>query len=234
MELKEYTCLAKRSESETVIKKSRFICALIPVESERQAAEELLKVRKKHYNATHNCSAMILKADASFEKSSDDGEPQGTAGLPMLEVLRHSGLTNILAVVTRYFGGTLLGAGGLARAYGASVTRSLSEAKKVRMIPAIELGFTVEYADYSKLQSIAGEYGAQVTAEFTDKVCLLYTSYVERELTHTLLRSAPAYTVCKTGDVCDLFGFYPFAFFGYRSRAVMRSLFHAYHFFYFF
>ncbi|BDF59574.1 YigZ family protein [Christensenellaceae bacterium] len=170
MELKEYTCLAKRSESETVIKKSRFICALIPVESERQAAEELLKVRKKHYNATHNCSAMILKADASFEKSSDDGEPQGTAGLPMLEVLRHSGLTNILAVVTRYFGGTLLGAGGLARAYGASVTRSLSEAKKVRMIPAIELGFTVEYADYSKLQSIAGEYGAQVTAEFTDKV----------------------------------------------------------------
>ncbi len=170
MELKGYTCLAQRVEHEIVIKKSRFICALIPAEDEQQAAAELLKVKKKHYNAAHNCSAMILKPDASFEKSSDDGEPQGTAGLPMLEVLRHSALTNILAVVTRYFGGTLLGAGGLVRAYSASVSEALAEAKTIEMIPAVELGFVVEYADYSKLQSIASEYGAQVTAEFTDKV----------------------------------------------------------------
>lgn len=170
MELREYTCLAMAAEHETVVKKSRFICSLIPVADEQQAAEALLAIKKKHYNASHNCSAMILKPDRSFEKGSDDGEPQGTAGLPMLEVLRHSGLTNILAVVTRYFGGTLLGAGGLVRAYGASVSETLKQAEITTMIPAVELGFSIEYADYSKLLGIASEYGAQVKAEFSDKV----------------------------------------------------------------
>ncbi len=124
---KPYVCLAQEAASELVIKKSRFLCRLIPAETEEQARQEIEKVRKEHYNARHNCFAMILGANRDFEKSSDDGEPQGTAGIPMLEVLRKSGLTNILAVVTRYFGGTLLGAGGLVRAYSGAVAQALEE-----------------------------------------------------------------------------------------------------------
>ncbi len=175
MACREYKRLAQAAEHEVVVKKSRFLCSLLPAGNEQQAAEEIVRIRKKHYNAAHHCSAMILKPDRSFEKSSDDGEPQGTAGLPMLEVLRHSGLTDLLAVVTRYFGGTLLGAGGLVRAYSTSVSETLAQAKVTTMIPAVELGFLIEYADYSKLQSIASEYGAAIEAEFTEKVAARMT-----------------------------------------------------------
>lgn len=167
---KPYVCLSGEAASELVIKKSRFLCRLVPVETERQAAEVLGAVRKEHYNARHNCFAMILGPARNFEKSSDDGEPQGTAGVPMLEVLRKSGLTNILAVVTRYFGGTLLGAGGLVRAYGGAVSAALRTAKREMHIPAVSLRFRIDYADYGKLQSVAAEYGAKVEADFGEKV----------------------------------------------------------------
>ncbi len=174
-ELKEYICLKQSAEHEIVIKKSRFICRLIPVTTEQQAGEELAMVKKKHYNAAHNCSAMVLGQGSSFVRSSDDGEPQGTAGLPMLEVLVKSGVTNLLAVVTRYFGGTLLGAGGLVRAYSQSVAQTLKLAQLKKMIPAAELAFCIDYADYSKLQSLANEFGATVEAEFTEKVNAVVT-----------------------------------------------------------
>lgn len=167
---KPYVCLAEEAASELVIKKSRFLCRLVPVETEQQAAAALGEVRKEHYNARHNCFAMILGANRNFEKSSDDGEPQGTAGVPMLEVLRKSGLTNILAVVTRYFGGTLLGAGGLVRAYGGAVSEALRTAKREAHIPAVVLRLRIDYADYGKLQSIAAEYGAKVEADYGEKV----------------------------------------------------------------
>ena len=166
--MEPYLCLAQPAEHEIVVKKSRFICNLIPVETEREAREALAAIKKKHYDARHNCYAMSL--GGNIKKSSDDGEPQGTAGVPMLEVLSRSGITNILAVVTRYFGGTLLGAGGLVRAYGASVSQALAGAKKEWHIPAAVLRFTVEYADYSKLQSIAAEFGARVEAEYGEQV----------------------------------------------------------------
>lgn len=167
---KPYVCLAGEAASELVIKKSKFLCRLVPVETEQQAAEVLGEVRKEHYNARHNCFAMILGANRNFEKSSDDGEPQGTAGVPMLEVLRKSGLTNILAVVTRYFGGTLLGAGGLVRAYSGAVSEALRAARKEMHIPAVALRLRIDYADYGKLQSIASDYGAKVEADFGEKV----------------------------------------------------------------
>lgn len=167
---KPYVCLAQEAASELVIKKSRFLCRLIPAETEEQARQEIEKVRKEHYNARHNCFAMILGANRDFEKSSDDGEPQGTAGIPMLEVLRKSGLTNILAVVTRYFGGTLLGAGGLVRAYSGAVAQALEDARAERHIPAEALRFRIDYADYGKLQSIASEYRAALTADFGEKI----------------------------------------------------------------
>ncbi|MDL2238207.1 YigZ family protein [Christensenellaceae bacterium OttesenSCG-928-K19] len=165
-----YTSIRQALEDETVVKKSRFICALRPVQTPEEAADELAKIRKKHYNATHNCFAMILNEDASYKRASDDGEPQGTAGIPMLEVLQKAGLTNILAVVTRYFGGTMLGAGGLVRAYSGSVAQALGRAQKVVYIPADEYEFTVHYSDYGKLCSIATEFNAAPEGRFEEVV----------------------------------------------------------------
>ncbi|MEA4853392.1 MAG: YigZ family protein [Christensenella sp.] len=166
----EYFSPAQRVSRELVIKKSRFICDLIPITTEQTAAQEIAAIKKKHYNARHHCFAMILGARRDFEKGSDDGEPQGTAGVPMLEVLRKSGLTNVLAVVTRYFGGTLLGAGGLVRAYSGAVAEAVKTAEVIRHVPAVALDFKIAYADYAKLQSIASEFGATVEAEYGEAV----------------------------------------------------------------
>lgn len=119
---------------ENVIEKSRFICTLKKVGSEAEAQEFIKKIKKEFWDATHNCSAYII--DEMAQRSSDDGEPAGTAGLPMLEVLRKNGLTGTAAVVTRYFGGVKLGAGGLVRAYTGSVADAVREcgiAEKVLM-----------------------------------------------------------------------------------------------------
>lgn len=126
--------IVKDFRQETVIEKSRFICTLKKVEDEAQAQEFIKNMKKEFWDATHNCSAYII--DELAQRSSDDGEPSGTAGLPMLEVLRKNKLTNTAAVVTRYFGGTKLGAGGLVRAYTnsvASAVRGSGIAAKVMM-----------------------------------------------------------------------------------------------------
>lgn len=126
--------IVKDFRQETVIEKSRFICTLKKVENEAQAQEFIKNIKKEFWDATHNCSAYII--DDLAQRSSDDGEPSGTAGLPMLEVLRKNKLTNTAAVVTRYFGGIKLGAGGLVRAYTNSVAgavRSSGIAEKVMM-----------------------------------------------------------------------------------------------------
>ena len=178
-----YLCLAGPVNCEIAIKKSRFICDLIPVETEKQAAEEIAKVKKRHYDARHHCFAMILGPRRDMEKSSDDGEPQGTAGVPMLEVLRRSGLTNLLAVVTRYFGGTLLGAGGLVRAYSGAAAQAIAQAQAVRIVPAVVLDFEIGYADFSKLQSIAAEYNTKVEAEYGETIrarIIVQKQYMER------------------------------------------------------
>lgn len=168
--MQEYLTIGEDIQSETVIKKSRFLCSLCYAEKADTAADILAKIRKTHYNATHNCYAMIIGQDASFQKASDDGEPQGTAGLPIMEALKNSGVTNIIAVVTRWFGGTLLGTGGLIRAYGGSVSDALKKARIIRNVPAAVYMFSVDYADYGKLQSIAGEFSADIKADFTDVV----------------------------------------------------------------
>lgn len=162
----DFISLAEPAEGGTTIKRSRFLCRLIPVTTPEEAEEALEAVRKEHRDATHNCSAMILGSKREIEKASDDGEPQGTAGLPMLDVLRKSGVTNVLAVVTRYFGGILLGAGGLVRAYSGSVAETLKDARLVNNVPASRIRIRLPYADYGKLQNIAGTYDASVNAEF--------------------------------------------------------------------
>lgn len=124
--------IAKDIRVEQVIQKSRFLCSLKKVATEEEAQAFLRAVKKEFWDATHHCSAYVI--DETVQRSSDDGEPSGTAGIPMLNVLRKQGLTGVAAVVTRYFGGVKLGAGGLARAYGGSVAQAVAAAGIVQKV----------------------------------------------------------------------------------------------------
>ncbi|MFJ8669853.1 YigZ family protein [Streptomyces sp. NPDC093600] len=121
----QYRTLAREGVHETEINRSRFICALAPVATEQEAQDFVARVRKEHPTATHNCFAYVIGADASVQKASDDGEPGGTAGTPMLQMLMRREMRYVAAVVTRYYGGVKLGAGGLIRAYGGVVGEAL-------------------------------------------------------------------------------------------------------------
>ncbi|RIJ77739.1 DUF1949 domain-containing protein [Nakamurella silvestris] len=129
MSTHRYQVPAGPAAAEIEVKRSRFIAALEPVADEAAARSFIDGRRKAHHGARHHCSAFILGADRMTERSNDDGEPAGTAGAPMLEAIRGSGVSDIVAVVTRYFGGTLLGAGGLSRAYGESMSAALAGMK---------------------------------------------------------------------------------------------------------
>ncbi|MGW2058667.1 YigZ family protein [Streptomyces sp. NPDC001840] len=120
-----YRVVARAGAHEVEINRSRFLCALVPVASEREAQDFVARVRKEHPTATHNCYAYVIGADASVQKASDDGEPGGTAGAPMLHMLMRREVRYTAAVVTRYYGGVKLGAGGLIRAYGGVVGETL-------------------------------------------------------------------------------------------------------------
>ncbi|MFF6793936.1 YigZ family protein [Streptomyces filamentosus] len=121
----QYRTLAHEGVHETEINRSRFLCALAPVADEREAQEFVARIRREHPTATHNCYAYVIGADASVQKASDDGEPGGTAGVPMLQMLLRREMRYVAAVVTRYYGGVKLGAGGLIRAYGGVVGEAL-------------------------------------------------------------------------------------------------------------
>ncbi|MDA1476570.1 YigZ family protein [Bacillus changyiensis] len=124
--LQSYLTVSGEGIYEIVIEKSRFICHLTRVNSEEEAQHFIQKIKKQHWNATHNCSAYLIGENDQIQKANDDGEPSGTAGIPMLEVLKKRKLKDTCAVVTRYFGGIKLGAGGLIRAYGKSVSEGLN------------------------------------------------------------------------------------------------------------
>lgn len=130
---------------EIEIKKSRFLTYLIPIESEADFQEELAAIRKEHYKATHHCQAFILSDDSMIQRMSDDGEPAGTAGVPMLEVLKQENLTYVMAVVVRYFGGVKLGSGGLIRAYSNAVSEALKEATIIKNINQMMVNVELRY-----------------------------------------------------------------------------------------
>ncbi|WP_328908877.1 YigZ family protein [Streptomyces sp. NBC_00234] len=123
----QYRTVARAGVHETEISRSRFICALAPAATEQEAQDFVARVRKEHPTASHNCFAYVIGADASVQKASDDGEPGGTAGVPMLHMLMRREMRYVVAVVTRYYGGVKLGAGGLIRAYGGAVGEALDE-----------------------------------------------------------------------------------------------------------
>jgi len=153
-EYEDFVLLTKGGEAELVEKKSRFIATVRPVESEEEAAAFIEEMKKKYYDARHNCSAYVLGSKAQLTRSSDDGEPSGTAGRPMLEVLLGSGIRNVAAVVTRYFGGTLLGTGGLVRAYSGVLKEALEKCETARQHFGVRFQIKADYNAVEKIQHI--------------------------------------------------------------------------------
>lgn len=151
--LVEYRTVAKAAEITMIERKSKFIGRIKPVSSSEEAEAFIDEVRKEHWDATHNVPAYIIGTNQEVQKYSDDNEPSGTAGLPMLEVLKAHEVVNAVVVVTRYFGGTLLGRGGLIRAYGGAAREALMKAGIVRMVPAREVAVTVDYVFSGKVQN---------------------------------------------------------------------------------
>ena len=158
-------------ENTIIINKSEFITHLYRVNSTSEVDEILAKVRKKYYDATHNCYAYIIGDNAEIQKASDDGEPQKTAGAPMLDVLKKKNMTNILAITTRYFGGILLGAGGLVRAYSESVSEALKGAQLYDIAYVNNFKITLSYQAYNTILSQLS-YINIVDTSFTDEVII--------------------------------------------------------------
>lgn len=160
-------------EDEIVEKKSRFIAAVEPVESEEDALAFIEAVRKKHWDARHHCFAYVIGDRNELARCSDDGEPQGTAGRPMLDVLLNEGIHNVVVVVTRYFGGVLLGTGGLVRAYSGAVKAGLASSVIITRMNGIKLEICTDYAGLGKIQYILGQRGIRIlNSEYTDAVRL--------------------------------------------------------------
>ncbi len=158
---------------EIIEKKSRFITTIIPIATEEEALSFIEQMKKKYWDASHNCSAYVLGKNNELERCSDDGEPSKTAGRPMLDVLLNEGIHNTCVVVTRYFGGTLLGTGGLVRAYQSAVKEGLKNCTILEKHFGKQLKITTDYTGLGKIQYIAGTLGlTTLSTEFTDIVIL--------------------------------------------------------------
>ena len=178
--MKKCFTIKENSYDEFVEKKSTFITHLVRVTSEEEAREFVQKMKKKHYDATHVCSCYVVGDNNEITRANDDGEPSGTAGAPMLDVLVKNEIKNVCATVIRYFGGTKLGTGGLVRAYGGGVINALKNATLVERKDALEIRLELDYSLNGKI-----EYEIEKTnfivnnLEYTDKI--IYTIYVMEE-----------------------------------------------------
>ena len=155
--LEKYKTVYEGGEGEMVEKKSRFIATVRPVESEEEALAFIAEMKKKYWNATHNCSAFVVGENQELQRCSDDGEPQGTAGRPMLDVLLGEAVHNTAVVVTRYFGGTLLGTGGLVRAYSRAVQEGLKSSVVIEKQQGYLLKMQTDYNGVGKIQYLLGQ-----------------------------------------------------------------------------
>ena len=170
------------------IKKSRFICHAKRVYSEEEARAFITAIKKEHYKATHNCSAFIIGERSEIKRTSDDGEPSGTAGVPMLGVLENHNLTNVCVVVTRYFGGIKLGAGGLIRAYAGSVALAVKEIGIVETKEQAGIQIQMSYAQYQEYGNFLKEHNLmELETNFTDQVETII--FVDKEDKETIKAS---------------------------------------------
>lgn len=182
--IKFKTILEKELSAEIVEKKSRFIATLFYVNSVEEAEEKIKIIKKRYYDAKHNCFAYIVNDDKVFiKKSSDDGEPSGTAGAPMVEILEKQGLANLLIVVTRYFGGILLGTGGLVRAYSDSLKKALEKATIVELEQGFELDVELDYSNFEKFKYYCSKNNINIiNCTYLDNViCKIELNEIEKE-----------------------------------------------------
>lgn len=178
--MSSYKCVYEGGVGEIEEKKSRFICHVKPVESEEEAVAFINEKKKEYWDARHNCSAFVIGSNAELTRCSDDGEPSGTAGRPMLEVLLGEEVRNVAAVVTRYFGGVLLGTGGLVRAYQAAVKEGLAASKIIEKYEGIMANITCDYTGVGKLQYLFAKNGYTVMdSKYEADVC--FTLVVPKE-----------------------------------------------------
>jgi uncharacterized YigZ family protein len=187
--MKEYNTVKDQAVSEIVEKKSRFICSVKPVDNEEQAMEFIKEVSERHRDATHNVYAYIIAGRVEIQRASDDGEPQGTAGIPVLEVIKKEGLTNICVVVTRYFGGILLGTGGLIRAYSSAAREGILHAGICRKALYSIFKINIDYSFLGKLQNAVTSLGNNIIRmEYTDSIGMFVKARHDRveRLTRTV------------------------------------------------
>ena len=171
--LETYKTVLEGGTGEITEKKSRFIATVRPVKTEEEALAFLEEMKKKYWDARHNCFVYSVGLNREYTRCSDDGEPSGTAGRPMLDVILGEDIYNVAVVVTRYFGGVLLGTGGLVRAYSKAVQEGLAASRIIEKRRGISLKVTTDYTGIGKIQYIAGERSIPIlNSEYTDKVVL--------------------------------------------------------------
>ena len=176
----EFRTIKEDGQVQEEIKKSRFICHAKRVYSEEEARDFITAIKKEHYKATHNCSAFIIGERSEIKRTSDDGEPSSTAGVPMLGVLENHNLTNVCVVVTRYFGGIKLGAGGLIRAYAGSVALAVKEIGIIEIKEQAGIAIQMSYAQYQEYSNFLKEHNLiELDTNFTDQVDTMI--YVDKE-----------------------------------------------------
>lgn len=172
--MSEYRTIAREASAEFTERRSRFIGVAKPVQTEQEAVSFLNQIKSSHWDATHNVYAYSIR-EGQARRYSDDGEPQGTAGIPVLDVLLKTGVVDTAVVVTRYFGGILLGAGGLVRAYSHAASLALEQAGMVTMRTCFTAQVTCDYGQYGRLAAMIPENGGVVDdAVFTDKVTVFF------------------------------------------------------------
>ena len=182
--MEQFKTIMQDAQAEIEEKKSRFIANVYYIENAEEAEEHLKQIRKKYFDARHNCFAYrILEENGVKEKQSDDGEPSGTAGAPILNILQKNNLYNVLIVVTRYFGGTLLGTGGLVRAYSYATIKSLENAKVIIQTKGYLINVVIEYKDLEKFKYYCRMHGIIIvnTVYENNIICTMEISKNEKE-----------------------------------------------------
>ncbi len=180
--MKDYKTIKEEGYYLLEEKRSKFIARAKPIDTEQEALDYLQQLKTSCWDASHNCYAYSVDSDALYQRYSDDGEPQGTAGLPMLDVIRKKNLQNVVVVVTRYFGGILLGAGGLVRAYSKACAGGLEDAGEVYVKPCLKFNIPIEYHLSGKLQNMLLSEGFVIAnTDYTHEVKYTIYSPIEKK-----------------------------------------------------
>lgn len=168
----EFKTIEKENSAEIVEKKSRFIANIYNVESKEEAEEKIKQIKKKYYDAKHHCFAFsIIEENGITQKSSDDGEPSGTAGAPILNIIKSNNLQNVVIIVTRYFGGILLGTGGLTRAYSEAAGKVVEQSELIQKEPGMEVELEIDYNDNEKFKYYCQKNNVNIIKiEYTENI----------------------------------------------------------------